>query len=88
MPVDWIRPLKMIEDVASSFKNIDEAEKAVYLAVIRGDLRARLNGKILGPEWLKQIEKLENEEPFELPPDLELSVEDANRIWPPRVANL
>ena len=68
IPVDWIRPLKMIEDVASGFKNMDETEEEVYLAVIRGDLRARLNGKILGPEWLKQIEKLENEEPFELPP--------------------
>ena len=38
---------------------------------------------MLGPEWLKQIAAMKfDDNPFTLPPDLELSVEDAKRLWP------
>ena len=48
-----------------------------------GRVRARLKGIVLGPEWLKQIAAMTyDDNPFTLPPDLELSVEDAKRIWP------
>ena len=39
---------------------------------------------MFGPEWLKQISKMkfdDNKSAFALPPDIELSVEDATRIW-------
>jgi hypothetical protein len=45
-------------------------------------VRVRLNGRILGPEWLKQIEALKYDDPFTLPPNLELSTEDAKPLWP------
>jgi hypothetical protein len=37
----------------------------------------------LGPEWLKQIARIKFDDtgPLALPPDLELSVEDARRRW-------
>ena len=56
--------------------------KRLYLAVIKGEVRARLKGRVLGTEWLKQIEALKYDDPFTLPPDLELSVTDAKRLWP------
>jgi hypothetical protein len=31
------------------FDNLKEAERQLYLAVIRGDVRARLKGRVLGP---------------------------------------
>jgi hypothetical protein len=35
-------------------------------------------------EWLKQIDRMvfDDTNPVQLPPDIELSVEDAERIWP------
>ena len=48
---------------------------------MKGEVRARLKGRVLGPEWLKQIASLTyDDNPFTL--DLELSVEDAKRLWP------
>jgi hypothetical protein len=81
---EWVRPSKLVEYyLAKRFDDLEEADKQLYLAVLRGDVRARLKGLILGPEWLKQVSKMKVSEtdPFALPPDLELSVEDAKRIW-------
>ena len=62
---------------------IEACQKRLYLAVIKGEVRARLKGLVLGPEWLKQIAAMTyDDNPFTLPPNLELSVEDAKRIWP------
>ncbi len=60
-----------------------QAEKQLYRAVIKREVRARLNGRLLGPEWLKQLERLtvDPDRPFALPPDIELSVEDVKRKW-------
>jgi hypothetical protein len=80
---EWVRPSKMREfHVDPLFGDVHEAERQLYLAVIRGDVRARLNGRVLGPEWLKQVGSMKDPSgPFVLPPDLELSVEDAKRLW-------
>jgi hypothetical protein len=61
---------------------VAEAERQLYLAVVRGDVRARLNGKILGPEWLKQLcrMKISEASSFALPRDIELAAEDAPRV--------
>jgi hypothetical protein len=47
-------------------------------------VRAGLNGRLLGPEWLKQIDRMifDDTNPVQLPPDIELSVKDAERVWP------
>jgi hypothetical protein len=50
----------------------------------QGEVRARLKGLVLGPEWLKQIAAMTyDDNPFTLPPNLELSVEDAKRLFSP-----
>jgi hypothetical protein len=84
MPTDteWTSPRKMMDYYMDQSDGIEATQKRLYLAVIKGDVRARLKGRVLGPEWLKQIEALKYDDPFTLPPDLELSVEDAKRIWP------
>jgi hypothetical protein len=45
-------------------------------------VRARIDGRVLGPELLKQVEAMEHDDPFTLPPDLELSLKDVRRKWP------
>ena len=51
----WLPPQKMLDyHIVRRFGDVAEAERQLYLAVVRGDVRARLNGKILGPEWLKK----------------------------------
>ena len=80
----WLRPLKIIEYYLDWMDpDLAETTKELYLAVINGEVRARLNGHILGPEWFKRVSKLKNDPayPFELPPDLELSVDDVKRNW-------
>ena len=62
---------------------IEACQKRLYLAVMKDEVRVRLKGRVLGPEWLKQIAAMTyDDNPFTLPPDLELSVEDAKRLWP------
>jgi hypothetical protein len=64
------------------FRGCGGGERQLYLAVVRGDVRARLNGKILGPEWLKQLCRMKISEvsSFALPRDIELAAEDAPRV--------
>ncbi len=83
MQPEWLPPRKIRNLVDYAFGDAWQAEKALYLAVIKGEVRARLNGRVLGPEWLKQVEKLVHDpnDPFALPPDLELSVEDVQKMW-------
>jgi hypothetical protein len=81
---EWVSPLKLREYyVDRAFADIGEAEKQLHLAVISGEVRARFKGLIYGPEWLKQIvkSKYHESDPYALPPDIELSVEDAKRKW-------
>jgi hypothetical protein len=63
--------------------NMPDADRQIFNAVISGDVRARFKGKIFGPEWRKQLSKFKPDEsnPFALPPDIEISTEDARRKW-------
>jgi hypothetical protein len=81
---EWLRPLKVREYcVDHCFDDLMESERQLYMAVIRGELRARHKGRQLGARMVKAA--FENEircpNPFTLPPDIELSVEDAKGIW-------
>jgi hypothetical protein len=79
----WLSPQKMLDyHIVRRFGDVAEAERQLYLAVVRGDVRARLNGKILGPEWLKQLCRMKISEvsSFALPRDIELAAEDAPRV--------
>ena len=72
----WLSPQKMLDyHIVRRFGDVAEAERQLYLAVVRGDVRARLNGKILGPEWLKQLcrMKISEASSFALPRDIELA---------------
>jgi hypothetical protein len=70
----WLSPRKVLDyHVVRRFEDVAEAERQLYLAVVRGDVRVRLNGKVLGPEWLKQLcrMKISGTSPFALPPEIE-----------------
>lgn len=77
---EWMLQRKLREHyVQSAFgDDIEQAQKKLYLAVMRGEVRARLKGRVLGPEWLKQISKMTffEGESFALPGDV---VEDVRR---------
>jgi hypothetical protein len=55
-----------------------EPQRVLYLTVVTGQVRAHLKGRILR---LDQIALMGQINPFSLPPDLELSIEDARRKW-------
>ena len=81
---EWLSPMKLREYyVDHAFDDVREAEKQLFLAVITREVRARRKGRMFGPEWLKQLARLKVDDanPFALPPDIELSVEDAKRKW-------
>jgi hypothetical protein len=70
----WLRPLKVREYYLDShFDSIRAADKWLYLAVVRGVVRARCKGFVLGPEWIKQLSKMtyDDHNPFALPPDID-----------------
>jgi hypothetical protein len=78
----WLRPLKVREYYLDThFDSISTANKWLYLAVIRGVVRARSKGLVLGPEWVKQLSKMpyDHDNPFALPPDIELSIDDVKK---------
>jgi hypothetical protein len=78
---EWLLPLLLRQRyVDKHFKRPDEAERQLYLAVARGTVRARLNGIVLGPIWLKQQLPTDNDA-ASFPADIELSVHDVRRIW-------
>ena len=78
---EWLLPLHLRQRyVDKHFKRPGEAERQLYLAVVRGTVRARLNGIILGPTWLKQQLPSDNDA-ASFPADIELSVDDVHRIW-------
>jgi hypothetical protein len=77
---EWLLPLHSRQRyVDKHFKRSTEAERQLYLAVIRGSVRARLNGIISGSTWLKQLSS--DNSAAALPPDIELSADDVRRIW-------
>ena len=78
----WLRPYKLEENL-NVYLTLDEAARQLYRAVVDGRVRARYRGRILGPKWLRCIseKKWHPTEDYALPADIELSVEDAERIW-------
>ena len=79
---EWTSPRKMMDHYMDQSDGFEATQKRLYLAVLKGEVRARLNNRVLGPEWLKQIAAMKYDDPFTLPPDLELSVQDAKKLWP------
>jgi hypothetical protein len=78
------RPRKILETyVQPPFSDFDEAEKDLRIAVITGEVRARFHGEIIGPETRAEIARsvYDPKSPAALPPDIEISVEDAERVW-------
>lgn len=55
-----------------------EASKQLFMAVVGSEVRARCLGVILNPLWFSEVD---HNDPFALPPDAELSVEDARQKW-------
>jgi hypothetical protein len=80
---EWLRPLKVLEHYVLAVFPDDtlEAERQLYLAVASGDIRARVDGHLVSPEWRKRMRRMTflPNNTFTLGPDLELSVEDARR---------
>jgi hypothetical protein len=80
---EWLRPLKILEYILSRrFDKPEQAERELYKAVVRGRVRSRhYTGPMLTPPDLERIEcmvVLEGD-PYALPPDIEVSVEDVER---------
>lgn len=83
MSEKWLRPFKLLEHYTDPhFGDMETAERQLYSAVTRGEVRIRHNGKPLALERLKQFlqTRPDDRSPFELPPDIELSTEDVERV--------
>jgi hypothetical protein len=84
---EWLSPEKILETyVQPVFSDFPEAEKDLRIAVITGEVRAPYRGEIIGPEIRAQIARsvYDSKNPAALPPDIEISVEDAERVWSPQ----
>jgi hypothetical protein len=85
---EWTSPRMLREYyVGHAFPDLEGAERALFDAVMSGEVRARrpASGHVYGPEWLREkIKRLKviPGEPHALPPDIELSIEDAMKKWP------
>jgi hypothetical protein len=82
----WLSPMKLREYYVNQFvPNVRDAEYQLFWAVVNGDIRARHSRRLLTPEEAyalckKSWSSVEGDI-YALPPDLELSVEDAEHIW-------
>ena len=82
----WLSPMKLREYYVNQFvPNVRDAEYQLFWAVVNGDIRARHSGRLLTPEEASALCKKSwssvEGDIYALPPDLELSVEDAKHIW-------
>ena len=77
--IEWL-PARQLREiyVAPVATNIPDAQRRLYLAVVTGEVRARLSGRILNH---KQIGAMSSITPFNISDEIELSVEDARRKW-------
>jgi hypothetical protein len=76
--------MKLREYYVDQFvSNVRDAEHQLYWAVVEGNIRARHSGRLLTPEeaYALREKRWSPVDLYALPPDLELSVEDAKRIW-------
>jgi hypothetical protein len=80
----WIRPSKLYDYYVRPFAdNSQAAQYELYWAVVEGKVRARCRGLILTPKDLYRLrqKRWSDTDPNALPPNIELSVEDAVQIW-------
>jgi hypothetical protein len=77
--IEWIPARQLREHYVDPIAtDISDAERRLYLAVVTGQVRARLKGRILN---YKQIALMSDITPFSLSSEIELSVEDARQKW-------
>jgi hypothetical protein len=84
---EWLSPRKILENyVYPAFSDFAEAEKDLSIAVITGEVRARYQGEIISSQMRAQIARsvYDPQSPAALPPDIEISVEDAEKVWLPQ----
>jgi hypothetical protein len=64
---EWLRPSKILEcyciPSGATNRDIVEVEKKLYLAVIKGDVRACFQGAILDPRWFTS-QTFDNHNPY------------------------
>jgi hypothetical protein len=82
----WLRPSKLREYYVDPYvRGVRDAEYQLYWAVVEGNVRARLNGRLLTSKETHALRDKRwsdaEDDIYALPPDIELSVEDAKRIW-------
>ena len=79
---EWFSPRKIFDYYMPGFSDPAEAEKDLRIAVITGQVRARVQGDIIGPDMRGKIARtVYDNNPEALPPDIELSVEHAKRVY-------
>ena len=77
--LEWLPAPKLCKYyVEPAVGDVQEARRVLYLAVVTGQVRARSKGRVL---HLNQIVSRKEINPFGMPPDIELSIEDARRKW-------
>jgi hypothetical protein len=78
---EWLSPRKLREYyIDHVVPDAQEANKQLFLAVAAGDVQARCQGVICDPRWFGPF-AFDDGDPHALPPDVELSVKDAQQKW-------
>ena len=78
---EWLSSRKLREyHIDLVVPDVREASKQLFLAVAAGVVRARCQGVICDPRWFRPF-AFDDSNPHALPPDVELSVEDAQQKW-------
>jgi hypothetical protein len=68
---------------ASGETSLPDAKYQLYYAVLEGEIRGRIDNKPLDSHTMSRIRHESwGDDPYDLPADLWLFVEDAEKIWP------
>jgi hypothetical protein len=82
---EWLRPKNLLSCVDYLAPKKGDPKYWIYQAVVDGDVRARRDGRILTKEEASALDKTRWSDTegdyYALPPDIELSAEDAKRIF-------
>ena len=77
--IEWLPARQLRENYVDPVAtDMSDAQRRLYLAVVTGEVRARLKGRIINH---KKIALMSGNTPFSFPSEIELSVEDARRKW-------
>jgi hypothetical protein len=78
---EWLSSRKLREyHIDLVVPDVREASKQLFLAVASGEVRARCQGFVIDPQRFRPL-AFHDSNPFALPPDVELSLEDARQRW-------